>query len=84
MSANLTISVPDQVIERLRERAAERGSTPEQVAADDVVQATLPPGYGRLRRLAGTLSSDLTDASVRTDEYITDTLLAHPLDQPHG
>ena len=84
MSAILTISVPDPVIERLRVRAAERGSTPEQVADDDVVQATLPPGYGRLRRLVGTWSSDVTDASVRTDAYITDTLLDHSLDQPHG
>jgi hypothetical protein len=74
--STLTITIPEGVIARLRERAKERGSTPEAVAADDVARATLPSGYGRLRSLAGTLTSDLTDASVRTDEYLTDPTAA--------
>jgi hypothetical protein len=70
--STLTITVPESIAARLRERAKERGTTPEAVAADDVARATLPPNYGRLRSLTGTLTSDLTDASVRTDEYLTD------------
>jgi hypothetical protein len=81
--STLTISVPESVIARLHQRAKERGTTPEAVAADDVARATLPPGYGRLRSLAGTLNSDLTDASVRTDEYLTDPAAA-ATGRPHG
>lgn len=76
MPATLTIPVSDELLAHLQRRAAEQGTTPEELAARCLAQAPhLQPAYGRLRRLAGTLSSGVTDASVRTDEYITDTLL---------
>jgi hypothetical protein len=72
--ATLTITVPDAVLTRLRERASERGTTPEAVAADDVTRATLPPGYGRLRRLAGSVPLGRPDVSARCDEVLGDAL----------
>ena len=44
----LTFPVSDAVLARLRERAAELGTTPEAVAAADLAQATPP----RPRRLS--------------------------------
>ena len=69
MPATLAVTVPDATLADLQREAADTGSTPEQVAAARL--ATTPPRPAGFRRLAGTLLSDLTDASVRTDEYLT-------------
>ena len=39
----LTVPVSDAVLARLRERAAELGTTPEEVAAADLSRAAAPP-----------------------------------------
>lgn len=68
MPATLTVTVPDDTLAELQREAADTGSTPEQVAAARLAAPRKPGGF---RRLAGTLLSDVTDASVRTDDYLT-------------
>lgn len=76
MSAILSISIPDQVLARLRERAAEQGSTPEEVAAADLAQAAGPVRpTDRLRKLAGSWSAGVSDLGPRHDEYLGDALI---------
>jgi hypothetical protein len=43
----LTVPVTEPVLARLRERAAELGTTPEAVAAADLARAAAPIGPGR-------------------------------------
>lgn len=84
MSLKLTLDVPDTLAATLRERADAAGSTVEAVAVGCIVdQLGFPPGYGRFRRWAGSLRSDLTDASVRTHEYVTDQFI-DPLREAPG
>ncbi|MFO0850364.1 MAG: hypothetical protein U0871_17660 [Gemmataceae bacterium] len=76
MSAVLSIPVPDHVLARLRERAAELGSTPEQVAAADLAQAASPVRPSeRLRRLAGSIPLGDSNVAERVDELLGDALI---------
>lgn len=42
MSANLSIRLSDAALARLRQRAAEQGLTPEEVAAAELERVPLP------------------------------------------
>jgi hypothetical protein len=71
--STMTIPVSDVVLSKLREQASKLGITPEELAAEKLsFAANLSPGYGRLRKLAGSMPSDITDASERCDEYLSD------------
>jgi hypothetical protein len=68
MPASLTIEVSDQVLECLRRFAAQQDKTPEIVAAEFL--ANLTPRAGAIRRWAGSIASDVPDASIRHDDYL--------------
>jgi hypothetical protein len=70
--STLTIPVSDTVLDQLRKQA--KGVTTEELAAEKLsFAAQLPSGYGRISRFAGSMPSELTDASERVDEYTTET-----------
>jgi hypothetical protein len=72
--STLTIPVSDTVLDQLRKQAKAKGVTTEELAAEKLsFAAQLPSGYGRISRFAGSMPSDLTEASERVDEYTTET-----------
>ena len=73
MSATLTISIPDDVLARLKDRAAQTGTTPEIVAATELA-SPLPEGYGKIRRLAGSLTYSEQNVATRHHEILGDAL----------
>ncbi len=74
MSATLTISIPDQVLARLRERADAAGTTPEAVVAMDLAVPIPQDDYGKIRRLAGSLKYAEPDAATRHHDLLGDAL----------
>ena len=84
MSATLTISVSDAVLARLRERAAEEGTTPEAVLAADAERAIpLKPGE-LLRKFCGSISFGEANVADRVDELIGDGLVEELRGQPRA
>jgi predicted transcriptional regulator len=69
MPTTLTVPVSDALLARLKERAAERDTTPEAVAAECLDRAFPPPGEF-LRRWAGSVESGVPDAGLRHDDYL--------------
>lgn len=81
MSQVLTIELPDDVYRQLATEATAVGKTVAEVVAERVAQGVeRPPGYGRLRRMAGCIDTGLGDVSARHHDYLSDELL----DPHHG
>ncbi len=74
MSISLTISIPDLVLARLQERAVAEGTSPEVIAAIELATPKRPEGYGKIRRLAGTLTYSEPDVATRHHEILGDAL----------
>jgi plasmid stability protein len=75
MTHALTIEVPDEVYQPLKQRAHAAGRSPEVLALEIVAQAVQPPEPGsRLLRWAGAIESDVSDAAERHDEYLGQAL----------
>ena len=74
MAAMLTISIPDHVLARLQERATAEGTSPELVAATELASPTQPEGYGKIRRLAGSLTYSEPNVATRHHEILGDAL----------
>lgn len=73
MAVKLTIDIPDDLAARLAERAAAANTTPEALVLEGLALVPwLKPEWGRILELAGMFDSGVTDASTRTDEYLTD------------
>lgn len=76
MPATLTVPMPDDLLARIRQRAADTGTTPEVVAADALATApVLEPGYGKLRKWAGAIPLGDGNVSERIDEILGDALV---------
>lgn len=76
MPATLTVPVSDDLLARLRERAAAAGTTPEAVAADCLATApALEPGYGKLRKWAGAIPLGEGNIAGRIDQILGDALV---------
>ena len=74
MSATLTISIPEHVLARLCERADAAGTTPEAVAAMDLTTPIPQVEYGKIRRLAGSLTYAEPNVATRHHEILGDAL----------
>jgi hypothetical protein len=74
MPATLTIEVSDELLARLRERAAEAGKTPEQVAAADLARVQPKSATDPFMKLAGMFTSGVPDAAERHDQYLGEAL----------
>jgi hypothetical protein len=76
MSRQVTIELPDALLERIEAEAAAVGKTAAAVIAERVVRASeRPPGYGRLRELAGCFDFGKSDVSVKYKEYLAEEAL---------
>lgn len=73
--STLTISLPDHVLKRLRERADEQTSTPEQVAAAELTQFVENPRHGdRHRKWVGAFDFGVDDAGANHDHYLGEAI----------
>lgn len=61
MSANLSIRLSDAALARLRQRAAEQGLTPEEVAAADLEREPPKSATDPLLQCIGMIASDAPD-----------------------
>jgi hypothetical protein len=76
MSHQITLNLPDDIYQPLLEKAQGSGKTLEALVSEYIVQIFhSKPGYGRVRRWAGALTSDVPDAGTRHDEYLGEALL---------
>lgn len=71
--STITISLPNDVLNKLRERAVSLGITAEKMVADQLTHdvATIDDPF---LQLSGFHSSGVPDASRRHDEYLAETL----------
>ena len=76
MSTTLTISVSDQVLARLKERAAAAGITAEAVAADELERTLPKSATDPLMKWAGAFNCGPGDVSERHHEYLGEALYA--------
>ena len=74
MSATLTISIPEHVLARLQERATAEGTSPEVVAASELATPIRPEGYGKIRRLAGSLTYSEPNVATRHHDILGEAL----------
>ena len=73
MNPTLTISVSPELLAVLNQQAAAAGKTPEALAADTLASSIrFQPGYGKLRRLAGSLPLGDGNVASRVDEVYAD------------
>lgn len=70
MPALLTIRLSDDALTRLRQRAAEQGTTPEAVAAAELEGPAPKSATDPLLQCLGMFASDVPDAAERHDEYL--------------
>jgi len=69
MPATLTLTIPDEVLERLQRRAAAEGKSPEILAAEDLEKAQPPEPGNFFRKWAGSLQFTASDVAERHDHY---------------
>jgi hypothetical protein len=74
MPATLTVEISDELLECLRQFAAQQGKTPEAVAAEYLANLKANPPAGAVRRWVGAWASNVPDASVRHDDYLGEGL----------
>lgn len=81
MTTTLSVALPEAVLAKLRQRAVEKGCTPEALIAQDVELANkqLKPGE-LLRPWAGSADSGRDDVAARYHEYLGQNLA----DKLHG
>ncbi len=75
MAIALTVQIPDDIYEPLRQRAAQAGRMPEQMVSEwieDLVKRLAKDD--RLLQLAGAFESEVADVSSRHDDYIGQSL----------
>ncbi|MFO0852641.1 MAG: hypothetical protein U0871_29380 [Gemmataceae bacterium] len=85
MSQLLTIELPDDIYRQLATEATAVGKTVAEVVAERVARGVeRPPGYGRLRRMAGCINTGLGDVSARHRDYLTDEMLDPHQERPDG
>lgn len=76
MAATLTISIPESALQRLQARAVLEGKTAEIIAAEELdlhfrdENALVNP----VTRWFGSIDSECTDLSERTDDYLGQSL----------
>lgn len=71
--STLTIALPNDALQKLRERAVSLGTTAEKIVADRVLHdlASLDDPF---LQLAGFHSSGIPDAARRHDDYLAESL----------
>ena len=75
MSAQLTISIPDAVYDRLRKHSSVLGKKPEDVAADLLGAAPVLAEEVPILQWIGAFESDVPDAAERVDHYLGQAFL---------
>ena len=68
--STLTISLPDDVLQRLSEKAKSEHRTPESVVAEQVSRLVSKSDTDALMKLAGFVTSKIPDAAEKHDEYL--------------
>jgi plasmid stability protein len=76
MANMLHIRVSDEVLDRLRRRAAQEGKSPEDIASEYLHGLAEPENGRNVRRWIGSWASNVRDASLRHDDYLGKQL--HP------
>jgi predicted transcriptional regulator len=70
MGHTLSVNVSDDLYDTLRSLARQKGTTPEEVAAEIVAESAMPPDKDPLLQLAGVLDSGVEDIADHHDLYI--------------
>lgn len=74
MGHAVTLELSEEVYQHLLKWAQQEGRTPEAVAAEYLTNVVLRIARDPLLQLAGSVESEVTDASERHDEYIGQAL----------
>ena len=70
MGHTLTLDVPEEVYQALRQQAEHTGQPPETVAVQLLASATQPQGEDPLEQFIGAFSSQGTDWADHHDAYL--------------
>ena len=68
--STLTISLPDDVLRRLSEKAKAEHKTPESMVVEQVSRLVSKSDTDALMKLAGFVASKMPDVAEKHDEYL--------------
>ena len=71
---SITIELPEELLTSLRHLAEVTGQSIELVAKQALVEAVRNMSHSRLRSLAGSWASNVSDAGVKAEEYLGQAL----------